>query len=276
MSYKLGFFKMRFSVEEGSKKEKIIKGIIKIEDGIKRFLAKLLLGELLKFKGRKHSVCINDQKLIFYDLMFSEAFKWIAEDIEKDCYGFKNIDFKEGDIVIDIGANIGIVSVYLAKKYPFLKIYSFEPFPANYRLLLKNIKINNIPDGIIHPFNEAITKDGRNIVMSASNYLNSGSFSINFKEHNLEGNNIVHSATLDSIIETVLAENKQEHIRLLKMDCELSEYEILKNTKIENLRKISFLSGEFHEKKGFDNPDELESYVKKYIPNVNIVKCKLD
>lgn len=272
MSYKLGFFKMRFSVEEGSRKEKIIKSIIKIEDGIKRFL-----GKFLKFKGKKHSVCINGQKLFFYDLLFSEAFKWIAEDIEKDCYGFKKMDFKKGDIIIDIGANIGIVSVYLAKKYPFLKIYSFEPFPANYRLLLKNIKINNIPDGIIHPFNEAVTKDGRDIVMSASDYLNSGSFSINFKEHNLNGNkNIVHSSTLDSIIETALAENKQEHIRLLKMDCELSEYEILKNTKIENLKKISFLSGEFHEKKGFDNPDELESYVKKYIPNVNITRCKLD
>ena len=36
MSYKLGFLKLRFSVEEGSKKEKIIKKIGETENEIKR------------------------------------------------------------------------------------------------------------------------------------------------------------------------------------------------------------------------------------------------
>ncbi len=271
MSYKIGFLKLRVSVEEGSKKEKIIKNIIKIEESIKRFFAQFL-------KKIKHRVLINSQRFYFYDIIFSRAYMWIVEEMEKDCYGLSKIDFKKNDIVIDIGANIGIVSIYLAKKYPFLKIYSFEPFKVNYESFIKNIKANQIPEGIINPFNMAVTKDGRNIVMKTVDVLNSGSFTVDFQKDKVDLNckDIVQSTTLDNIIETVLAANEQNHIKLLKMDCELSEYEILKNTKIDNLKKISYLSAEFHEKKGFGNPKALETYVKKYIPNLTITRCKID
>ncbi len=271
MSYKLGFLKLRFTVEEGSKKEKFIKNIIEAENNIKRFLAKLFIG-----KRQKHNVIINNQQFYFYDTIFSQGYTGVVKDMESDCYNLSKIDFKEDDIVIDIGANIGMVSVYLAKKYPFLKIYSFEPFKASYDSFIENIKINNVPKGVIYPFNKAVTKDGRNIAMKTDDVLNSVSSTIDFKNDKLDGGNIVKSVTLDHIIETVLAENKQNNIKLLKMDCELSEYEILKNTKAENLKKIVYLSAEFHEKKNFGNPEELENYVKKYIPNVKVVKCKLD
>ena len=274
MAYQLGFLKLRFSVEEGSKKERIIKNIIQKEDTIKGFLAKTF-HKFLNIK--KHSVFINNQQFYFYDIASSRAYMGVALEMEKDCYGLSKIDFKKNDIVIDIGANTGIVSIYLAKKYPFLKIYSFEPFKMNYKSFIKNIKINNIPEGIIHPFNKAVTKDGRNIIMKAVDFLNSGSFSVDFSKKELDNRkDTVSSITLDNIIETVLADNKQDHIKFLKMDCELSEYEILKNTKTENLKKISYLSAEFHEKKDFGNADELETYVRKYIPNVTVTKCKLD
>ena len=269
MSYKLGFLKLRFSVEEGSKKEKIIKYLIKTENNIKRFFAKSL-------KRKKHSVVINNQQFYFYDIIFSLGYTGVIKDMEDDCYGLSKIDFKENDIVIDIGANIGMISIYLAKKYPFLKIYAFEPFKASYDSFIKSIKSNNIPNGTIHAFNKAVTKDGRNIFMETVDLLNSVSFSVALKKGESKEHKKVSSTTLDNIIETALAENKQDRIKLLKMDCELSEYEILKNTKIENLKKISYLSAEFHEKEGFGNPEELETYIKQYIPNVRIVKCKLD
>ena len=271
MSYKLGFLKLRFTVEEGSKKEKLIKSIIAAENGIKRFFAKLV-------KRTKHTAVINNQKLYFYDVSFSLGYKNIINDMNNDCYNLSKIDFKENDIVIDIGANIGVISVYLAKKYPFLKIYAFEPFKTSYELLSENIKANNIPEGTIKPFNTAVTKDGRNIVMKTEDLLTSVCYSVDFGKDKsaCNGKDSVKSVTLDNIIETALAENKQSNIKLLKMDCELSEYEILKNTKTENLKKISYLSAEFHEKDGFGNPDELESYVKKYIRNVTVTKCKID
>ena len=272
MKYKLGFLKLRFLVEKGSKKERIIKFIISIENTIKRYFVKILS------RNKRHIVSINNENFCFQDILFSCAWEEIVKEIRNDIYGFNKIIFKEGDIVIDIGANIGIASIYLSKKYPFLKIYSFEPFEKNFKNFVKNIEINNIGLGRIHPFNKAVTCDARDIIMKTEDILNSGSFSIDFKKKfDSDNKNIVKSTTLDKIIEIALKENKKNTIKLLKIDCELSEYEILKNTKIENLQKIENLAGEFHEKQDFDgNADELETFIRKYIPNVKITRCKLD
>jgi hypothetical protein len=41
-----------------------------------------------------------------------------------DIYGLETIGFQPGDIVIDVGAHLGLVSLYLAKRWPFLRIYA--------------------------------------------------------------------------------------------------------------------------------------------------------
>lgn len=51
---------------------------------------------------------------------------------------------KEGDTVIDIGANIGYYTLLFAKWVgPTGKVYAFEPEPTNFQLLEKNVKANN-------------------------------------------------------------------------------------------------------------------------------------
>jgi len=51
---------------------------------------------------------------------------------------------KKGDIVLDLGANIGYYSLLLAKLVGDNgKVYSFEPDPDNFKLLKKNIKAND-------------------------------------------------------------------------------------------------------------------------------------
>ncbi len=73
-------------------------------------------------------------------------------------YTLKN-NRKEGDFlhflsllpdhssVLDIGANIGVMSVHLARKLPASQIFSFEPVPENLhtlRSLLKFFKLQNV------------------------------------------------------------------------------------------------------------------------------------
>lgn len=48
----------------------------------------------------------------------------------------------DGDIIFDIGANIGWYSLNYAKSYPNSVIYSFEPVDRNFQTLSKNIKLN--------------------------------------------------------------------------------------------------------------------------------------
>ena len=48
----------------------------------------------------------------------------------------------------DIGANIGIYSLYYAKKFQNGNVYSFEPSVFNLRQLAKNISANALSDKI--------------------------------------------------------------------------------------------------------------------------------
>jgi FkbM family methyltransferase len=54
--------------------------------------------------------------------------------------------FTESDVFWDIGANIGIYSLYAALKK--VKVVSFEPSPSNYYLLSRNIEINKMDNDI--------------------------------------------------------------------------------------------------------------------------------
>ena len=54
---------------------------------------------------------------------------------------------KDGETVLDIGANIGAMSVYLAKHLPHSRIIAFEPIPVNVRVFKKVIqhyKLSNV------------------------------------------------------------------------------------------------------------------------------------
>src|SRR5260370_4391252 len=50
---------------------------------------------------------------------------------------------KEGDVVVDVGANVGYFTLLAAKLTGSNgKVYAFEPEPRNYRYLLSNIQLN--------------------------------------------------------------------------------------------------------------------------------------
>jgi len=54
--------------------------------------------------------------------------------------------FSDADILWDIGANVGIYSLYAALRK--LTVLAFEPSPSNYYLLSRNIEINKMDDRI--------------------------------------------------------------------------------------------------------------------------------
>lgn len=201
----------------------------------------------------------------FYDFIFSGVTEYMPNEI--DDYNFDSIDFKDGDVVIDIGGNIGMVSIYLAKKYPFLKIYAFEPVKQNYENFLKNIELNNINKDIIKVFNLAITKDRRDVILT-SPFYNSGASNIydNYSNGIVLNNDIsIKSITFDDIF----SNNNISKCKLLKIDCEGAEYEILYSANVENLKNCEYMRGEFHGIE--DKREKLYNYCNKYIKHIEIV-----
>ena len=56
---------------------------------------------------------------------------------------------KERDIFFDIGANVGVFTIYAAKRYKNIQIYSFEPEISNLAALKDNTIENNIANKVI-------------------------------------------------------------------------------------------------------------------------------
>jgi FkbM family methyltransferase len=126
--------------------------------------------------------------------------------------------------VIDLGANIGVFSIYAALKGA--TVYAYEPGPSS-DYLEQNIK----PFPNIHFTRKAVTGDGRKC------YLNIEKDSI---FHSLSDTGLrVESVTLDSILD------RMPVCDLLKFDVEGSEWEILSNCK--QLSKIRRIVGEFED-----------------------------
>ncbi|MFN5786213.1 MAG: FkbM family methyltransferase [Flavobacteriia bacterium] len=69
---------------------------------------------------------------------------------EKDFFHFLSM-LKDGDgAVLDVGANIGIMTVHLANKLPNSTIHAFEPIPENLSVLKKIVAKYNLKKIRIH------------------------------------------------------------------------------------------------------------------------------
>ncbi|NVK18588.1 MAG: FkbM family methyltransferase [Methylocystaceae bacterium] len=74
---------------------------------------------------------------------------WRAETLlTKEPETIEWIDtMKAGDVLFDIGANVGVYTMYAAIKKD-VKVFAFEPLAANYFLINRNIEENNLSDHV--------------------------------------------------------------------------------------------------------------------------------
>lgn len=156
---------------------------------------------------------------------------WLLED-----YKIKKFEINSDDVIIDIGAHIGIFTIYASQFCNNGKIYSFEPVRENYDLLLNNIKLNHSEQ--VKPFNLAVSNTNDDVVAiyinddkAAHSIFPSSESSINVK-----------SITLQNIFE----ENNINHCNFLKLDCEGAEYEILCNLPAKYFKEIDKIVMECH------------------------------
>jgi FkbM family methyltransferase len=153
-----------------------------------------------------------------------------------------NIDFQPGDVILDLGANLGIISILLAKKFPFTKIYSFEASPINFQNFIKNIEDNNCSN--ITPFNLAVWSTTDETLEIPTSPTNSGGSSIYYKQEFFNQYPISKVKTIS--LQDILSQNNIESCKLLKIDVEGAEYEIFSSFPEEKLNFIKNIGIEFH------------------------------
>lgn len=113
---------------------------------------------ILRFKEFLEKKSYVDKNILNQKFSFftpNELTRWRVNSIlDKEPETIQWINsFNNRGIFWDIGANIGLYSIYTAKKKRGIKIYSFEPSTSNLRTLSRNISINKLQNKIfVIPF----------------------------------------------------------------------------------------------------------------------------
>lgn len=162
------------------------------------------------------------------DLFFREV-------VQEDCYQ-KYFKVEEGDIVVDIGASVGIFPYKLAESKP-KEVYCIEPDTNSGDVLLQNAKNLKFPVSL---FSGAITKYDRRIKLSTLINPETTNFPnplMNDKLPEVQGISFRSFCDLHGIT----------HIDFLKTDCEGGEYSIFTESNFEWIVKnVSKVAGEWH------------------------------
>jgi len=157
---------------------------------------------------------IRNDKLLPLEIIYPETESncWAPfwEIYIRKAYEHDNIKVKKDDVVVDLGANIGLFSLYSIMNGAS-KVYSVEASNNTFKSLYENVKNFNIK-----PLNAAIS-EGETKTFYLSN--TTGSSSMYKATNNVE---IVNCITFEKFIQ----ENNIEHINFLKIDIEGSEYEM--------------------------------------------------
>ena len=155
---------------------------------------------------------------------------WMINEYDVD--GF---EINSSDIIIDVGAHIGLFSLLVSQFCKTGKIFSFEPIRENFDLLVSNLALNHIEN--VFPFNVGVSKKSGKLNLflnndqSAHSIFPKGSESIT-----------VEATSLQKIFD----EKQISSCKLLKLDCEGAEYDIIDSLPVEYLDKIQNMAIEYH------------------------------
>lgn len=170
---------------------------------------------------------------------------WLIEE-----YSSPSFDLNESDIVVDIGAHIGLFTLFAAQFCKKGKIYCFEPVKENYEMLLSNISLNRLSN--VSAFNMAVT-DKTSPVRIFLNSDESG--------HTMFEQNSTSIEAQSTTLKSILDDNNISSCDFVKMDCEGAEYDIIRTLPQEYFNKIKKMIIEYH--MADNKPELLQQLISK-------------
>lgn len=229
---------------------------------IQRLKNKIIF-EKRKFLSRKDQIKKTQYGFkIILDLKKDVDLYFYEDNFEKDTLSFFASILKPGNVVLDIGANIGIYTLLASIKVGSTgKVYAFEPAKwANYRLR-KNIELNYRTN--IEVINKAVSD-------------HSGYCDFHICEddaYNSLGNNpmrvVKDIKTIEVIsIDEFVSQKGLSHVEIVKIDTEGADYLVLKGAKkllSSPNPPVVFCEYNRDIKNGFNhNLNEFEEYIKSF------------
>lgn len=158
----------------------------------------------------------------------------LKETIIDDYYQLKKSIKNNPKTIVDIGGGFGDFSIYAAKMFPDAKILVFEPNPILYKMLLRNITLNEVKN--IDAFPTAVSSK-KELILDISKEPTQTSIFFNDKKQ---------SRTIKVKTKNLSGILKDHIIDFLKIDCEGGEWNILSNLSDQEFKRIKIISLEYH------------------------------
>lgn len=144
--------------------------------------------------------------------------------------------------IIDCGSHIGMSILYFKSIYPEAEIIGFEPNPDNFKILKKNLAINNITG--VRLINAALSdKNGKDTLKTSKDELNPWTWGDTIID-NMRGDDSIHRKV--EINTAKLSEYINNPVDFLKIDVEGSEQRILEEIG-DKMHLIDQIDLEFHD-----------------------------
>lgn len=145
-------------------------------------------------------------------------------------------DARRAAVIIDIGANVGLFALYAASLNRNAQIHAFEPFPANFKQMERNLALN--PGHRIQAHLAAVAEA-------------TGTATLYFTPGDDSGCSLSQTKGESCTVNTVGINELFQHCGvtrcdLLKMDCEGSELPLLETARTELLAGIGAVIMEYH------------------------------
>jgi len=222
--------------------------------------------DFLKQTTRPHKVNFGGGQSIVLVRTTSDArsntWRDVREDTAADEYhilpnpdGIMTTDMEDG-IMLDIGSNIGTQAIMAAKFHHRSQVIALEPSPASYFYLRWNMHLNGVrllkesevskdgPSGIL-ALNTAATRDGRTVSIQIPENFDSEQVTTSFLQHR----RMIHVDVQSTTLPILLNKYRINIIKVLKVDCEGCEHEVLPaiaDRYICDRKRLQCIEGELH------------------------------
>ena len=183
-----------------------------------------------------------------------------------ECYARHGLRLAPRDVVLDVGANIGIATLFFHARYPGVSVHSFEPAPAPFGALAENRRFHRVA-GTCHrtalsdtPGTAPFTYYPRTTVMSGFHadaeadaaltrrYLRNSGFAQSDADWMTEGKYV--STTVDTPVTTlsaVIEALRLPRVALLKIDVEKNELNVLQGLRDGDWPRVGRIVAEVHD-----------------------------
>lgn len=215
----------------------------------KNFL--IYLKDYIEIDSYSHHSILK-KKIIFFTP--NHLIKWLADSfLQKEPETIEWIDSFKGKIIFwDIGANIGLYSIYAAIKHKNIQVISFEPSVNNLRILSRNISINNLEEKIIINQFPLTNKKNKYLLMRDNTFIEGSALSVFGENFNHSGKRMlsknqykIYGTTIDYLLNNKIL----DFPNYIKIDVDGLEHIILNGAKKSLInKKIKSISIEINEK----------------------------